>query len=396
MARRRALRLLPPGRTAIVVIHGIGEQNPFETLDAFTQGLARFLRIADPRLGVQHRLGARRDARGAAWSESYLRLRAPGGRRREVDLHEFYWAYLTEKTITAREVWRWIARTARGWLAHRADNLRLQRRDGAGLGERARVQLLIGAVLVVDFVGQPLLAAFAWIRGSRMISAVIRWLTPAGARVVEDYLGDVAVYTTTDQKSAHYRIRQQVLAESIAFVVDLLRDPEVDRVIVAGHSLGSVIAYDTLDRINVRANTPGAGGLTARHTAKLHALVTFGSPLDKIVFFFREQVGKGQQVRRQIIRQLHSFKSRLLDEETGDLRIASTIKARLDGMRWYNYWSRRDPVSGRLDFYDIPPGDNREVPLKERYGVAHVGYWRAPAFYRRFVEDVLLPLARGR
>jgi len=29
----------PTGRTAFVVIHGIGEQSPFETLDSFGRGL---------------------------------------------------------------------------------------------------------------------------------------------------------------------------------------------------------------------------------------------------------------------------------------------------------------------------------------------------------------------
>ena len=72
--------------------------------------------------------------------------------------------------------------------------------------------------------------------------------------IVTGYLGDVAIYTTTDEKSKYYRIRQQILNESQTLVEALLDDDAYDRVIIAGHSLGSVIAYDTLDRINIKAN----------------------------------------------------------------------------------------------------------------------------------------------
>jgi len=36
-------RRLRSRSTALLVIHGIGEQNPYETLDAFTRGIFSFL-----------------------------------------------------------------------------------------------------------------------------------------------------------------------------------------------------------------------------------------------------------------------------------------------------------------------------------------------------------------
>src|SRR5207249_6786816 len=37
-------RILQSARTAILVIHGIGEQNPYETLDQFARNLMRYLK----------------------------------------------------------------------------------------------------------------------------------------------------------------------------------------------------------------------------------------------------------------------------------------------------------------------------------------------------------------
>src|SRR2546426_4481011 len=37
-----------PARTAILVIHGIGEQNPYETLDSFARGLVQYFASSRP------------------------------------------------------------------------------------------------------------------------------------------------------------------------------------------------------------------------------------------------------------------------------------------------------------------------------------------------------------
>ena len=43
----------------------------------------------------------------------------------------------------------------------------------------------------------------------RLLGALVR---PA----IVDYLGDVALYTSTDKKSRHYSVRQEILAYSVA------------------------------------------------------------------------------------------------------------------------------------------------------------------------------------
>lgn len=69
---------------------------------------------------------------------------------------------------------------------------------------------------------------------------------------VVDYVGDVAIYTPTDKKSKSYEVRQHTLGGATDMIRSLISstEPEYGRMGIAGHSLGSVIAYDALNRIN--------------------------------------------------------------------------------------------------------------------------------------------------
>jgi hypothetical protein len=89
----------------------------------------------------------------------------------------------------------------------------------------------------------------------------------------------------------------------------------------------------------------------------LCGLITFGSPLDKMAFFFREQTKKEQYLRSQIIKHFHGFKQRPWSEQQTDgaKRLVATpqLFSRLfDDIRWRNYHDRGDLVSGSLDYYE--------------------------------------------
>src|SRR5213080_2751829 len=60
--------------------------------------------------------------------------------------------------------------------------------------------------------------------------------------------------------------------------------PGYSRVVVVGHSLGSVLAYDTL---NALINEDQVCAKQRGVVSKTRALITFGSPLDKTAFMFR-------------------------------------------------------------------------------------------------------------
>lgn len=370
---------MPTDRTALIIIHGIGEQNPFETLDPFVQGLRAALQSRGSAVNAAHRMAPRTGATGAPWNESYIRL-APADASWHIDVHEYYWAYLTEKKVSVGDVFRWVSDALTGTKNFAKDNAATEKRFENSTAYAHRMRSIYWMLRLVYPLVWLLQLLPRWSSALRWIGeAVDRW----GTAIIVGYLGDVAIYTTTDEKSANYRIRQRILAESQALVDAVLkgeRGEGYDRVIIAGHSLGSVIAFDTLNRINIAlsmGDEKAAGALAG--------LITFGSPLDKIAFFFRERTKDKEGVRRQILAHLHSFKAKQWDDQRASFPVSNPITPALDGMPWVNYYCDKDPVSGHLDWYAIDERDNVKLTLPEPWGAAHIGYWNATAMYADIV-----------
>src|SRR5205807_6950048 len=176
-----------------------------------------------------------------------------------------------------------------------------------------------------------------------------------------DYIADIALYTTADDNSRFFASRRLILDEATRKLRWLLRQPRYTSVALAGHSLGSAIAYDALDRLRFESTlrTPAAGGeappLTREEFARLRTFVTFGSPLDKIVYFFRTTLRPYETVRAHIINELHGFR-RPADLVASSWRIgdAPPFDPRDAGVRWLNVYSPMDPISARLySFRDV-------------------------------------------
>jgi hypothetical protein len=183
-----------------------------------------------------------------------------------------------------------------------------------------------------------------------------------------------------------------------------------DQIIIAGHSLGSVIAYDALNRLIRDMNAKPIEAQKAEEAKKakekIIGLVTFGSPLDKIALFIREQAGKGKYIQRQILDNEYSFHA----YEDADARslgyikkpsidIGNPMKSKLLNVRWVNFYHKKDLISGKLDLYDLKkPKLNRLEATDDDYckiedgnilikkkirgfgklGKAHASYWGDP------------------
>ena len=506
--------------TAMLVIHGIGEQNPYDTLDSFARGLASHFADLKPTLRAERI--SHEDRTEVAVHLEFERPATPNGLK-HLSLFEFYWAPFTEDKVSYWGVLKWIVRTAFTPLAYLADNLQAllwEERDKTGkpatllravwlfLRELARIALayvplliLTAVIATLAYVNAP--TALNTIRGLVdalrhdehlgglgvfvaclavalvllwfIIQELVHWATRSGPsvervaetvwlglavvscvgfvvaglilarvmnvnlgtyiqlvlrwstlglialilglwlskRIAVGYLGDIAVYVTTDPKSPNFETKTAILKQSIRALATLLSDKtrQFDQVILCGHSLGSVIAYDTVNQVlsSVWA-TPDAAvaagtvqALTRNDLEKLRGLVTFGSPLDKVYYFYREHVASHQAVRAQIL----SFLSSLLRGRSGRDYGAFTFTypdppqkpsdepfafPQLgDDFHWVNVWSPMDPVSGRLQFYRLGK-DDRYRRLGPRYavwGVAHFAYWGDPTFYKIIADRFL-------
>jgi hypothetical protein len=147
-----------------------------------------------------------------------------------------------------------------------------------------------------------------------------------------------------------------------------------DSVMIVGHSLGSVLAYDTLnDAINRDIHEGGWGGGSPENAYRVvdrtSLLLTFGSPLDKTAFMFRTQKTQTEIDVREAL--AASMQPMIVDYAK---RPAN----------WINLFSRSDWISGPLGYYD-PPGnpESRNVRNIENEGPtipssAHTAYWTGP------------------
>ncbi|HLB37310.1 MAG TPA: hypothetical protein VJL31_12125 [Gemmatimonadales bacterium] len=483
-------------RAAILVIHGIGEQLPFQALDAFARGLATRLEVQSKQL--EHRL-VRRGGRTDSAVRIPLREPLPRAGARVLDVHEHYWAGSVQGRIGLWPVLKWLARTSLTPLTAWAEQPAVlfleagpdadlvafsRRRLGIFVREvaRALVLVLVAALIVLPFayaagnqaevlravrslgstlseLGHPVagiicltLAGFAvlvlrgglrllrrrahpqawldaatarWWAGASVaaggalltMAAVIYWwfgldaptwlaliwadigstpvllpvlatLIALGARsVLIKFVGDIALYVTADERSGFFRTRQEILKDASEHLRALLEDDDYSAVYVAGHSLGSVIGYDSINRLarELRATPAAAPAASAAAPAlsqaafdKLYGLLTFGSPLDKVYYFFRTMVRAEEAVRAQVLNSIHGFHQRASGRDYGRFRFARYEIPEPAHFQWLNVYSRADLVSGWLDFYHVT---RQRVRPYSNLITAHVRYWEDPAFY---------------
>lgn len=201
--------------------------------------------------------------------------------------------------------------------------------------------------------------------------------------ILVQFPGDVAIYVASQKLDRFDKIRKEIKGiafESLSTLYTAVSadgvTPEYSKIAVVGHSLGSVVAYDTLNRL---LNLDDLAGNPVHVADRTCLLETFGSPLDKIAFFFSIQ-GKDS----------HHFREQL----------ASVVQPLIQGYQkfrrfpWINVYSLNDVISGHLDFYDLcglkksPAVRNFRdtdavVPL-----VAHVDYWKNKRIWRILYDAV--------
>jgi len=474
-----------PGTAAVLLIHGIGEQRPYETIDSFVQGLAQDLNIAPSRL--EHRLSLCGDRVTTS-------IRIPGDKpigrfgTRTLDVYEFHWAGLVEGKIRLHQVLWWLMRTALTPLRLWSYQATLPAEAGTGqgpslrflLGEvwRSAGLLLLALIIVLPFAAAILgwrtlidalsglwslvhslrppgawgvLAVVLAMIGSIVLGygrltrwlrspvvpdrvAIERWkwssvvtllalgtvailiqrmfrldlvgllegiweivrLPPVAlvlilgvvawmlAGVLVRYVGDIALYTTADENSSFFRTRTRILESATKMLQSLCGDPGYEGVYLAGHSLGSVIAYDSINRAVCEARVVPERGEAVSAVARIRGLLTFGSPLDTVYYFFRTVVKPGEPVRAQILSSLHAFRKQPSGRDYGPFQFAHYELPTMDEFVWLNVFSPRDQVSRRLAFYKVDRQESRP------YGFgpvgAHLAYWTDPEFYRLVSE----------
>jgi hypothetical protein len=192
------------------------------------------------------------------------------------------------------------------------------------------------------------------------------------------FIGDVAAYVTPHKLDRFYEMRAQIRQWVLNIAQAIYSEPSYERIGIIGHSLGSVVVYDVLNRLMLDDYLNGG---TLDVVGRTRVLVTFGSPLDKAAYLFGLQGHQTTDTREALAASLQPL--------ICDYKLFRTR------LRWINVYSPHDIFAGSLDFYDdvdnpdYKPGmevDNQEDEDAVIPVVAHTEYWKATKIYSEFYQ----------
>lgn len=271
-------------RTAIVIIHGIGEQVPMETLNGFIDAVWTYddslvsAGKPDPNTGKPRKSNAswsKPDARNRSFELQLITTESDKNERR-FDFFEYYWAHRVTGT-TWEQVRAWLfslmlrnpftnvpRSVLPAWLAM-----------WLGFAAFLYISLVAGMAtakepidasqLYSTPVGETLKLA-AWIQVWPKWLIALVWGAVGLAigfvlKIMVDVAGDVVRYV--EAKPKNIAIRQSIRENGVQLIETLMGIDEhgkqgptaYDRIIVVGHSLGTIVAYDILTHAFGRHNT---------------------------------------------------------------------------------------------------------------------------------------------
>lgn len=246
-------------KQAVILIHGIGEQRPMDALRRFVDAVWTTDKAAHHQF-AQAGMFSKPDT----VSDSFELRRLTTTQNRNgvrTDFYELYWAHVMEGTSLGHVF---------GWAR------RLLWRDPRKLPKPLLPAwfLLVSIIVVAVFLAAQMVVPEdvrvvdlpAWATG--LLSVGAAWLI---VPVLNTVIGDAARYL--DPAPGNVGRRQAIRAAGVDVLKRLHAFGEYDRIVVVGHSLGSVIGYDILtyawDLYNEKGKTQGGNPALDRIEAYL-------------------------------------------------------------------------------------------------------------------------------
>ena len=220
-------------KQAVLLIHGIGEQRPMDTLREFVETVW----TSDQDVHHQHSvLGVFNKPDKISGNYELRRLTTTKNKKEvKTDFYELYWAHLMEGTTldhvlawAIKLLWRWPWKVPRRLIA--------------------TWFLLVVFILVIAFfaVQTILPEAARLLTYPRWLTALMGiFITWIAVPIINTIIGDAARYLNPAPANIHRR--QEIRSHGVD-ILKKLHDPKnkYSRIVVVGHSLGSVIGYDIL------------------------------------------------------------------------------------------------------------------------------------------------------
>lgn len=249
-------------RQAVVIIHGIGEQTPMSTLRGFVDTLVKYEAAEKIKKGEIKAYEKNYWSKPDEMSESFELRRivlAGKGERPTTDFFEYYWASSMQDT-GINHVLPWFRTLLFKWPWHVPRRLILVWM----LSWLLTIGIVIGFLVFFSDGGElPAinnntsskkgggidLGFGNVISYSKLFSFMITGLLILMQRTLISYVGDAARYLTPSPTNITQR--QNIRKNGINLLrklheLDETGQPKYSRIVMVGHSLGSVIAYDII------------------------------------------------------------------------------------------------------------------------------------------------------
>ena len=389
-------------RTALVLLHGIGEQRPMETVRGFVDGL------------FDERGRSKPDRLSELFEVRRLDVRTSG---LNVDCYELYWAHHMQGSSwwhIAKWLWR-MFRTPGRELSKMSSHL------NPHLYTRTRiiVTLLVFMTVLITVVSTAAVKGMeGTFLGAALITAVALIIWWANYQIL-GVIGDAAQYL--DSAPHNVGIRQAVRSECVRFLRTLSEadDPSYARIVLVGHSLGSVIAYDAIRLLwaQLKPHTtlhtgecdihsvlskldaserPQSGTWLSPQRAlfnqirptggshwKISDLITIGSPLTHAPLLLAESVDEfccliEQRELPTSPPQKDQGKTYAGWEESIGIKLHHAAPFAVT--QWTNVYFPSDPIGGRLGPVFGPGIDDIRLPDAPKGSWSdHVHYWQSPS-----------------
>ena len=234
-------------RQAVVIIHGLGEQRPMETLRSFVEGITAWMKTFNPD-AEKPRYWSRPDGVSDMYETRLITMERTSGNPK-TDFYEFYWAHHMRNTSFSHLVpWVWkLISTKRSLVPPR-----LKRLSTFVQVTLIAVLILIGVVYwewdcLSHWFSERFVITATVLAIAYFLMRVLFWIIRVPlSQLLLNTAGDAARYF--NPMPSNIEERSSIRREGIDFLRKLhdRKEKPYDRIILVGHSLGSVVAYDML------------------------------------------------------------------------------------------------------------------------------------------------------
>ena len=222
-------------KQAIVIIHGIGNQYPMETAKEFVENIKEDSDI----------LYSSPDREA-----NYFETRRLSLSQKKTDFYEFYWANLISEPKLG-DLYSWVFRL----LFVKKPSKRVEVLVWTIRIIMLAVLITFGFIIANDFKhfqeqGIPFLNSGIFAATSYI---VLKFIVPKINSKAAQTVGDAVKYLTPSPQNieSRYKIRKKgiQLLKKLHDKKDEDGNPQYERIVIVGHSLGSVVAYDLITNL---------------------------------------------------------------------------------------------------------------------------------------------------